>query len=276
MALKKNLPLRIPLSTLPDVELSKRPNKILYGDDVLIDLTTDTVDESKVLTGYTFHKPNGTLGIGQYVPIEPIDLSVSTVTPETILEGYKAYNSDGELITGTYTPPIPRYLVLDYIQSSGTQYIKTGYALSKTGIVAEIEFQETGTTGDKSVMGYYISSTYIQRCGGNSWFGFTSVPSYSYGTRVVATSSKNSGTSSSFSYYIFAKQRYSDGGADTFATAKVFYAKLWDNDVLVRDYVPVKRIDDAAIGLYDKVNDKFYSNNGSGTFTAGSIIGMIY
>lgn len=104
MALKKNLPLRIPLSTLPDVELSKRPNKILYGDDVLIDLTTDTVDESKVLTGYTFHKPNGTLGIGQYVPIEPIDLSSDTVTADVLLTGYTAHDKDKNAIVGTFTP----------------------------------------------------------------------------------------------------------------------------------------------------------------------------
>ena len=104
MALKKNLPLRIPLSTLPDVELSKRPNKILYGDDVLIDLTTDTVDESKVLTGYTFHKSNGTLGIGQYVPIEPIDLSNDTVTADVLLTGYTAHDKDENAIVGTFTP----------------------------------------------------------------------------------------------------------------------------------------------------------------------------
>ena len=78
----------------------KKPNKILYGDDVLIDLTSDTAIENSVLKGYTFHKADGNTVMGTCEPYE-----LATVTPETILEGYKAYNSKGELIVGTYTFP---------------------------------------------------------------------------------------------------------------------------------------------------------------------------
>ena len=79
---------------------TKKPNKILYGDDVLIDLTSDTAIENSVLKGYTFHKADGNIVTGICEPYE-----LATVTPETILEGYKAYNSKGELIVGTYTFP---------------------------------------------------------------------------------------------------------------------------------------------------------------------------
>ena len=79
---------------------TKKPNKILYGDDVLIDLTSDTAIENSVLKGYTFHKADGNIVTGICEPYE-----LATVTPETLLEGYKAYNSKGELIVGTYTFP---------------------------------------------------------------------------------------------------------------------------------------------------------------------------
>ena len=64
MNLKKNLPLKIPLSTLPDVKATPYINKVIYGDRVLLDLTNDTVTESSVLKGVTFHKADGTEAVG--------------------------------------------------------------------------------------------------------------------------------------------------------------------------------------------------------------------
>lgn len=46
--------------------MAKYNNKIVYGDDVLIDLTEDTVDESVVFSGYTFHKADGSIATGEY------------------------------------------------------------------------------------------------------------------------------------------------------------------------------------------------------------------
>lgn len=34
-------------------------NKIIYGGEVLIDLTADTVAKNNVLSGYTFHDKSG-------------------------------------------------------------------------------------------------------------------------------------------------------------------------------------------------------------------------
>ena len=56
---------------------------------------------------------------------------------------------------------------------------------------------------------------------------------------------------------------------------KLYYVKIYDNGTLVRDYVPVKRISDGAIGLYDKVNKLFYGNDGTGSFGAGPEVGYI-
>ena len=55
----------------------------------------------------------------------------------------------------------------------------------------------------------------------------------------------------------------------------LYYFKISDNSGPIRDYVPVKRISDGAIGLYDKVNGLFYENNGTGTFGAGPEVGYV-
>lgn len=39
-------------------------NKVIYGNDTLIDLTSDTATEDKVLSGYIFHKASGEVAVG--------------------------------------------------------------------------------------------------------------------------------------------------------------------------------------------------------------------
>lgn len=48
--------------------------------------------------------------------------------------------------------------------------------------------------------------------------------------------------------------------------------KIWNGDTLLRDFIPCVRTSDGAIGMYDTVNGVFYTNAGTGTFTAGSFI----
>ena len=55
---------------------------------------------------------------------------------------------------------------------------------------------------------------------------------------------------------------------------KLFYFKAYQNDVLVRNFVPVQRISDSAIGMYDTVNGVFYPNKGTGSFAAGPEVGI--
>jgi len=52
------------------------------------------------------------------------------------------------------------------------------------------------------------------------------------------------------------------------AKIKLYYLEIYDNEKLVRDYIPV--LDDDGIAcLYDKVEKKFYYNEGTGAFIAG-------
>ena len=55
----------------------------------------------------------------------------------------------------------------------------------------------------------------------------------------------------------------------------MYYAKIWDNDTLVRHFVPVPcglQIGDFVVpsnGMWDIVEQKFYGNMGTGDFIYG-------
>lgn len=52
---------------------------------------------------------------------------------------------------------------------------------------------------------------------------------------------------------------------------KVYYCKVWENGVLVRDMIPSKNPSNVA-GMYDIVNEVFYTNAGAGTFNVGPVV----
>lgn len=73
-------------------------NKVIYGGDVLIDLTADSVTADKLLTGYTAHDKSGEpiTGTCDY----DVNSSDATVTAAEILQGKTAY-AGGQKVTGT-------------------------------------------------------------------------------------------------------------------------------------------------------------------------------
>jgi hypothetical protein len=99
-------------------------NKIVYYGETLIDLTSDTVVPSVLLSGYTAHAADGSVITGSYVPttqgivvteetdthggiikhIVAIDLSEDTVTAGTLLSGYTAHDRFGNSVTGNLVP----------------------------------------------------------------------------------------------------------------------------------------------------------------------------
>lgn len=97
-------------------------SKIILGSEVLIDLTSDTVDASHLLDGYTAHGADGELVTGSCT--YDADTSDATATAPEILDGKTAYKN-GTKITGTMAN---RGGVTGYISDKTVPYtIQAGY-----------------------------------------------------------------------------------------------------------------------------------------------------
>ena len=73
-----------------------------------------------------------------------------------------------------------------------------------------------------------------------------------------------------YSPYIYAWKRGSNGVLGYSHSGKMYRYRLYDNDVLVRNFIPCKYAGEA--GMWDIVEGKFYGNKGSGTFVLGDRI----
>lgn len=191
------------------------------------------------------------------------------------------------------------YSEVEYIQSSGAQYIDTGHTWTSENVKVEMGFEylslganslfgsETTSSGKYSIVPY-VDTTSVSFYVGSST-KLCSVPvsinthydlicAAANGTLSITTNgSVSSGAYSGSvqngrSIAVFANNHVN--GVTQHSSLKLKYCRMYDNGTLVRDFVPCQT-STGAIGLYDKVESKFYSNAGSGTFTAGAEIETI-
>jgi hypothetical protein len=177
------------------------------------------------------------------------------------------------------------YTILEYIESTGTQYIDTEYKPNKdTHVLCEVEYKissattflfggRTSSTANMFSFLQYQSSYRYDYNTTNMSFG-TGV-SYTEkfkidankNTIILSDNETKSATYASFtapvSMYIFANNN--NGTVQGLCTAKVYYFKIYDNEVLVRDFIPCIS-NTGETGLYDLVGKKFYSNAGTDVF----------
>ena len=189
------------------------------------------------------------------------------------------------------------YQEVEYIESTGTQYINTGYTPSvNTEIETEISWGSTQNdwavffwvTGSDSSSNWILWRIYYQHdyTGNidifNSWFCNSSYSQHQ--TTVTLDTFHNillkkdsctidwtsytistSGTPYQSSIYLFCWNNW--GSAWRYWRCKMKKFKMSNSWTLVRDYVPCYRKSDNVIGLYDLVNNVFYTNAWTGTFT---------
>ena len=74
-------------------------SKVVYGNEILIDLTNDTVAAAALLSGYTAHGADGAPITGTCT--YNADTSSDTINAAALLSGYTAHNASGSAIIGT-------------------------------------------------------------------------------------------------------------------------------------------------------------------------------
>ena len=197
------------------------------------------------------------------------------------------------------------YTCLDYIQASGTQYIDTGIVPTLTsGAHVRAKFLALKST-DNIIFGATDSTAFA---GGSPFsidvftnrvlmpFGGGANNSVNYSPTISKTMETNVLYDFKLNYLNDKKASVNDtqvtysnpvtmtsrslllfnlnssaGGMSQYAATKsqIFSAVITDGSNIVFNGVPAKRDSDGVIGVYDTVSDRFLTNAGTGTFTAG-------
>lgn len=191
------------------------------------------------------------------------------------------------------------YTQLEYIESTGTQYIDTGL-YTKAGQTYYIDCVRPGGIGSTTnFMGNNLATgcgMFLQngQGGGDLWFRFgtANYQSANDGDKISARQIKIDSTGmykynpvskayellvanpttsvvedSSIHNILFG--RTTGTSTRQLDSVMIFYFKCEENGVAVRDMYPAIRNLDGVLGMYDIVNDVFYTNAGTGTFNGG-------
>lgn len=190
------------------------------------------------------------------------------------------------------------YKLLEYIQSTGTQYVDTGFKpKGTTKVVCDFQMlnqgssqqgvfgSRPGTSGRFTVFTGQSGASDLQvdynteQTLASAGSPITGLNVNSRTTLEVSNSLVINGTTvktvpeASFAsvYNLFLFANNNSGTAQLPGTMKLYSCQIYDNGTLVRDFVPCQK-PDGTIGLWDDVNGVFYGNSGTGTFTAGPVV----
>lgn len=198
---------------------------------------------------------------------------------------------------GSRLPDI--YQEVEYIASSGAQYLDLGFPLkvdSSNAYDFECKFSPVNTTGEQAIVSAWSTDNpnlVFHRDDSAHWRFYLGSDGYSpvsgsvtvgtaYTLKAELTSSSkvlkvnetpisalgSGDVTGNVNLYAFACNTGSI--ANRFASIKMYYLKVTHNGLLIRDLVSCYRKSDGKPGMYDLVNKVFYVNQGSeADFTLG-------
>jgi hypothetical protein len=193
------------------------------------------------------------------------------------------------------------YIELEYIQNSGSQKIDTGVTITNSKRF-EIDVQLNSANPDEnSIMGTGGGSdtNYVSIRAGNYFgsgadqnnFGFIKNDKYYFpghiqkdvNRHLFTIDLKNNKvkvdqyeettdgtTNSSLTWWVGSYMGRTSSGFDWIG--KYYGVKIYDNEELIHNFIPVKRITDNEVCLFDTITEKFFTNSGTGSFIAGPVV----
>lgn len=222
----------------------------------------------------------------------------SQVTALTIPEGsVKQVSVNGVVLWKKGLLP-SGYTQLEYIESTGTQWIDTGvYGTDKTSVHIKYIATKTSSQNGFGIIGYQsgfkLSPTFQRviwtnqgdnqfRYGDKLTDTFKRVNinevveetfgngSWIYNGVNIPLETTNSFTTSPNTMVLFSLKNRTV--IMSLAIIKLYFCSIEENGTLVRNLLPARRNSDGKLGMYDMVTGTYFYNQGTGEFIAGGIV----
>lgn len=180
---------------------------------------------------------------------------------------------------------------LEYIETSGTQYLVTDITINNSMKLVfkykpmKIAREQClfGTTNNKKIYIYGSGfNAHGNECGGELFGPNISITSSVTSEDVTLTITSNqvlyksdklnvtksySSTTNSGVLQICNNNRYNEKGS-----FRLYAVEVYENDELTHNLLPTMNLVTNETGLYDYITEKMYTNSGSGEFTKGGVI----
>lgn len=267
-------------------------------------------------------------------PCEPEPTVVNALTGEALVKGtdYEVAYADndhlgpatltvtgrgawvGRTATRSFTVGTGKYHFVDYIASSGTQYLDTGYLPGpNTRMEAEIMFTGAvnrslggssffgcaegteefsanfgGSPGQETEVFPWLNKAYANGgspCSFRLKEGIGTLMaldiSAASGTVLMGRAARTAQTTQTahtrYPLVLFGCATATGRVRPfTFYGMRVYHWRIWEGEELVRDFVPCRRAYDGEAGLLDRVSGRFHANAGTGVFSTGEDTSAAY
>lgn len=226
-------------------------------------------------------------GSSEIVTPDSISPSIITASTTSVIFSYGGYTAS-QSVAALYTE-------VTWLRSTNAQHIDTGYVPNNnTRVRARMSWQQfnnsywggfgAATSATSRAFECYVYSNYVNwnflstSYGADSGRGYAGSTNTLYhvdanknvfsiafqGSNLKTITATNGTFTAPYTMYLFASHRASSGHGYVTFYGHVY---IYDNDVLVREFVPCYRVSDDVAGMFDIVNNVFYTNGGSGSFT---------
>lgn len=216
---------------------------------------------------------------------------------------------DGGTFVETVGIAIPgNYTQLEYIESTGTQRMDTEFipsSLTRTEIDLKFTSDTYKTSGGSSIFGTTGHTINFGSSASQAYSLFPWLCRYQVDSGCSPNSFNINGTlkTTRQTLILDAKNKFAKYGnvrksiTQNFTSTTISYgialfgtrntsysrndglfvyaARIYEDDVPVRDMVPVRRNDDNVLGMYDLITKKFFTNSGTGEFVAGPDVDVL-
>lgn len=180
------------------------------------------------------------------------------------------------------------YTQLEYIKSTSTQWIDIGY---KPNINTRFEISGTQDDTDSALFGL----SFVFYCFNNksdntyyNFFGDSNSNSFKFtmrGVPVILVMSATDGIiingtkyvnhltagsrTANYTMTLFGRKNNNKDVVEKLGSHKINYAKIYENNILIHNYIPCRYDSDNVLGMFDTVSQTFFTNAGTGTFIPG-------